>query len=121
MTEFDYEGRTPYARFADGGQPLYFRRRYGQETEPPVPPPFPGAVVVSLAPAEPITIYGYSYQSSYAEDRAHDPETWNRRRAFFAWCCSVMEPRGEPGYVPLDAVEEISREEFEAAAERGWR
>jgi len=115
---FAYE-TEPYARFADEGQPLFFRRRYGGSPEPPQE--IGGMMFVSLAPAEAIWIYGYSTQSRYAEDRALDPGVWATRRAFWGWHYSVMEPRGEPGYIALaDVTEEITREEFEAAAERGW-
>jgi hypothetical protein len=117
LPEFTYE-REPYAPFADEGQPLFFRRRYGGNPQPQHERD--NTIFVDLSPAQAIWIYGYSYQSEYPEDRALDPEVWQRRRAFFAWNHSVMEPRGEPGYVPLDAVEEISREEFEAAAARDW-
>jgi hypothetical protein len=115
---FRYE-REPYAPWADAGQPLFFRRRYGGDPQPTFEQG--GMLYVDMSPSQAIWIYGFSAQSEYAEDRALEREVWERRRAFWAWCFSVMEPRGEPGSVPLDAVEEISREEFEAAAERGWQ
>jgi hypothetical protein len=115
--------RTPYAAFADEGQPLYFRRRYGGDPQPPETQEIGGRrmMVVSLEPAEAIWIYGFSYDSEYAEDREQQRYAWGARRAFWAWCHSVMCPEGEPGSVPLDAVEEITPEAFAEAAGRGWR
>jgi hypothetical protein len=114
---FDYE-REPYAQWADDGQPLFWRRAYGGNPQPAFE--YGGMLYVDMSPARQIWIYGYSAPSQFKEDHPLERETWERRRAFPAWCYSVMEPRGEPGIVPLDAVEEISREEFEAAAARDW-
>jgi hypothetical protein len=115
---FEYEHKL-YAQFADAGQPLFFKRLIGGNPEPAFERG--GTIFVSLEPAEPTWVYGYSSTSEYAEDRTLEIEVWNRRRAFWSWNFSVIEPNGEPGSVPLDAVEEITREEFEAAAARGWQ
>jgi hypothetical protein len=118
---FSYE-HTPYAVNADDNQPLFFRRRYGGNPEPRGQVMIHGRPmdVISLVPEEPIYIYGYSYDSEYAEDRVLQRDAWERARRFWACCFSVMCPEGEPGSVPLDEVEPITREDFEAAAARGW-
>ena len=77
-------------------------------------------VVLDLSPTEPIYIYGYSYDPEYVEDRVLLREAWERARRFWAYCFSVMCPEGEPGSVPLNEVEAISREDFEAAAAKEW-
>ena len=119
---FEYE-RPPYAAHADDGQPLFWRRRYGGNPSPPTAAPKLGrfVVTVDLAPEEPIWIYGYSYDSEYPEDREQQRHVWANRRAFFAYCYSVMCPRGEPGFVPLDVVEAITQEDFESAAAQEWK
>jgi hypothetical protein len=115
---FDYE-QEPYAPFADGGQPLYFKRRYGGNPQPDRE--IDGILHVDMSPAQAIWIYGYSVTSRYAEDKPQERFAWNERGSFLTWCYSVMEPRGEPGFVPLAEVQEITREEFEAAAAAKWR
>ena len=62
---FRYE-HTPYAVNADDNQPLFFRRRYGGNPEPSGSVSLHGRpmTVISLAPDEPIYIYGYSYDWS---------------------------------------------------------
>jgi hypothetical protein len=96
MPEFVYENE-PDAPFAEEGQPLFFRRLWD------------GALM----------IYGYSYRLT-GEDWAKCRESWEFRRSFFTRSFSQAEPRGEVGFQPLNAVEEISREEFERAAADGW-
>jgi hypothetical protein len=76
-------------------------------------------VFLDMTPAEPIWIYGFSIRLT-GEDWHSCQDAWARRRAFYAICASVMEPRGEPGFVPADDVEPITREEFEYAAAEGW-
>jgi hypothetical protein len=114
---FHYE-HPPYAQFGDENQPLFFRRRYGGNPQPPEM--YEGVVHFDLTPDVPIWIYGYSVASLYAEDREAERHAWQQRRSFQAWCYSVMCPTGEPGMVPLDAVEEITQEAFEIAAARSW-
>ena len=118
---FTYE-HPPYAAFADDHQPLFFRRRIGGNPLPEHVEIVHGRpmVVLDLSPTEPIYIYGYSYDPEYAEDRVLLREAWERARRFWAYCFSVMCPEGEPGSVPLNEVEAITREDFEAAAAAGW-
>jgi len=97
----------PEAPFADEGQPLFFRRRYVGM----------GGLV---APGDVLWIYGYSFRLTGAEDEYTARQSWHNRRAFYGWHASVKEPRGEPGFVALADVEEITREEYEQAAVRGW-
>jgi hypothetical protein len=116
MPEFTYE-HEPDAPFADAGQPLFFRRRYGGDPEPPHRE---GSLVhVSMEPARPVWIYGYSIRLT-GEDWASCRDVWQRRMAFYAYHYSVMEPRGEPGFVRITDVEPITREQFEYAAAEGW-
>jgi hypothetical protein len=121
---FEYRHK-PYAAFADGGQPLFWRRRYGGDPQPTRAGVDPTTrrmtVFVDLAPEQEIYIYGYSFDSEYAEDRDQQRHMWNNRRSFYAYCYSVMCPRGEPGFVPLDSVEMISQEDFETAAAKEWK
>lgn len=113
---FAYE-QKPNARF--DGIPLFFARRWGGNPQEPFARD--GIVFISMEPAVPITIYGYSVTSPYPEDRDSERFAWTERRSFLAWCYSTMEPSGEVGFVPADDVTEISREEFEAAAAASWR
>ena len=101
----------PEAPFAAEGQPLYFVRRY-------VGPPERPGVFSLVAPGETLMIYGYSFRLT-GSDAAVAQDAWKRHRRFMAWCSSAREP-GEMGFVPLDDVEEITREQYEAAAEAGW-
>jgi hypothetical protein len=116
-TIFNYEVE-PDAPFAGAGQPLFFKRRWGGNPHEPFERD--GIVYVSMSPAEAITIYGYSIRL-YGEDADQARYAWSMRESFYTWCYSVMEPRGEPGFVPLAEVQEITREEFEAAAAAKWR
>ena len=114
MAEFSYE-HPPTAPF--DGQPVFFRREWGGNPQEPYMRD--GMVYISMEPAEVITIYGYSFALT-GEDATTAKYAWEARRSFCAWCYSVMEPRGEPGFVPLDDVQEITREEFEQAAAARW-
>jgi hypothetical protein len=116
-TTFDYQAE-PDAPFALDGQPLFFKRRWGGNPQEPFERD--GIVYVSMAPAKAITIYGYSIRL-YGEDADSARYAWSMRESFCAWCYSVMEPRGEPGFVPLAEVQEITREEFEEAGTRRWQ
>ena len=100
MAEYQYRYR-PEAPFASDGQPLYFVRVYQPNG------------------ADPLWIYGYSFRLT-GEDWSTARDVWARRRAFYAWCMSIKEPEGEPGFVAVDDVQEITREEFEQAAAEGW-
>jgi hypothetical protein len=116
MPDFTYE-REPDAPFATFGQPLFFRRRYGGNPQPPREES--GMVHVSLEPDNPIWIYGYSIRLTGSDAHAAQ-DAWDRRLAFYAYCYSPMCPRGEPGFVPAIDVEPITREAFEYAAAEGW-
>lgn len=111
---FAYE-QEPAAPF--DGQPVFFSRRYGGNPQEPFARD--GIVYISMEPAVPVTIYGYSVALT-GEDATTARFAWEQRRSFCAWCYSVMEPSGEPGFVPFDDVTEITREEFEAAAATRW-
>jgi hypothetical protein len=100
MAEYVYR-YEPDAPFASDGQPRYFRRRYAPDG------------------TEPLWIYGYSFRLT-GEDAGKARDAWQRRRAFYAWCMSVVEPRGEPGFVPVADVQPLTREQFEQAAAAGW-
>jgi hypothetical protein len=78
-----------------------------------------GMPVIQIA-MEPITIYGYAAMSPYIEDHEVEERVW-ARGDFGAWCFSVAEVNGEWGFTPLEDVEEISEEEFNAARERGFQ
>lgn len=114
--KFNYE-QEPTAPF--DGQPLFFARTWGGNPQEPFVRD--GIAYISMEPAVPITIYGYSVTSPYSEDQDTERFSWLERQSFLAWCYSTMEPRGEIGFVPLSEVHEISREEFEAAAAASWR
>jgi hypothetical protein len=118
---FTYQHK-PYARYADGGQPLFFRQRYGGHPQPPQQGMIHGIPVTILdaAPAEAIYIYGYAIASTYEEDREQEDFAWNQRNSFLAMCFSVMEPNGEMGFVRLQDCETISQNDFEAVAARNW-
>lgn len=116
MPEFRYE-YEPDAPFAEFGQPLFFRRPYGGNPE--ASHKEGNTVFVSMEPARPIWIYGYSIRLT-GSDAASCRDAWERRLAFYAYCYSVMEPRGEPGFVPAEDVQAITREQFEYAAAEGW-
>lgn len=66
-----------------------------------------------------LVIYGRAVRSRYEEDRAIEAEQ-RARGLVFSECFSVMCLDGELGTHPLATVTAISREEFEAARERGW-
>ena len=119
---FAYEHK-PYAQYADGGQPLFFRQSYGGNPQPPSKQVIHGipVTVMSMEPVEAIYIYGHSFASAYEEDRAQEDHAWNLRRSFLAMCYSVMCPRGESGMIQLDLVEAISQDDFEAAAAQRWQ
>jgi hypothetical protein len=117
MTETFHYDQEPDAPFAGAGQPLFFKRQWGGNPQEPFERD--GIVYVSMAPAEPVTIYGYSIRLT-GEDADAARYAWSMRESFCSWCYSVMEPRGEPGFVPLAEVQEITREEFEAAAAERW-
>lgn len=66
-----------------------------------------------------LVIYGRAVWPNDPHDRALIRE-WEQRGLVFSQCFSVVETEGEVGTHPRAAVTEISREEFEAARERGW-
>jgi hypothetical protein len=65
-----------------------------------------------------LPIWGFACRSEYAEDAASEKWAFEQNRSFLAWCFSSMEPRGEIGFVPLDEVVEVSREEFDIALDK---
>lgn len=101
LIEYEYQPETMFE-----GQPLFFRRRYVGM----------GGLV---EPGDVLWIYGYSFRLT-GEDAYAARDSWERRRAFYGWHASVKEPRGEPGFVALADVQEITRDEYEQAAVRGW-
>lgn len=86
--------------------------------------PFPGAPRffkrLWTAYGDKLTIYGYSSRSEYSEDHEMEDESWERTRSFPSICFSVAEPDGEYGFSPFRMVQEITKEEFIQARQRGW-
>lgn len=74
--------------------------------------------VLSIVP-DGLVIYGRAVDSLYEADRAY-VESVRAQGGVFCECFSVACVDGEVGTHPLAALSEISREEFEAARERGW-
>jgi hypothetical protein len=62
-----------------------------------------------------LAIWGFAARSPYAEDLPQERFAFDQRRSFCAWCYSEMEPNGELGFVPLDEIVEVGRDEFEKA------
>lgn len=77
------------------------------------------SIVSPETPPGGLVIFGRKVQSTYAED-AEAMAKYERQGLVFAECFSVWCEDGELGSHPLATVTEISREEFEAARERGW-
>jgi hypothetical protein len=69
--------------------------------------------------SEPLVIYGRKIDSRYPEDQEY-LRLLETQDCIFTESFSVAAPTGEIGSHPVRELEEISREEFEAARERGW-
>jgi hypothetical protein len=84
--------------------------------------PFPGAPRFFVRDYNaglnaPLTIWGYSCRSTYAEDWQVEETAWGRQHSFPSVCFSAVEPDGEYGMTPLDAAQEVDRATLEDVLE----
>lgn len=104
----DDSERSPY------GAPAFFKYVWNPDN-------VQGSGHTYIAPG-PVAIWGFSHKSTYAEDARVERSAWQYNRAFPGMCFSVLTPEGEYGFSHMsNGIEEISRDEFEAARARGWR
>ena len=94
-----YGSPTLYEATPFEGAPRYFVRDYREGLNAP------------------LTIWGYSCRSTYAEDWEVEDTSYGRRHSFPSMCFSEIEVDGEYGFTPLDAAQEITRSELENALE----
>lgn len=110
----EYQG-TEYDFYP--GAPKFFRRVYNTMGTPPVR--HEADAVIITQPFDDLIIYGFSAKSPYLEDTGEEARLFRAGR-FMSFCFSEVVPEGEYGSTPLDAVEEITEQEFNEAKERGW-
>lgn len=67
-----------------------------------------------------LVIYGWAQKSYYPEDARQEKFAWENNRSFLSVCFSIVEPEGELGFTRVDAVKEITKEEFMEAAKNDW-
>lgn len=105
--------------------PTYFHRTYGGAADQPGELPDNVFDARVSFPTSPLHIYGYAIRSRFTEDHAHERLMWDERRSFMSVCFSLIEPDGEIGFTPAPEaaprVEEITKQQFEAAMAKGWR
>lgn len=105
--------------------PTYFLRVYGGASDQPGELPDNVFDTRVSFPTTPLHIYGYAIRSRYAEDIDSERWSWEHRRTFLSNCFSLIEPDGELGFTPAPEaspfVQEITKEQFEAAMARGWK